>query len=79
MDVSPLFLAPSPMLAFYRLLVLRSGNAGSLAALCSRDVLSTRSRVRAGRLLAAPHVAGFDRPARKQNSRHVFSPPSRLI
>lgn len=79
MDISPLGPSRLPMLAFYRLLALRPGNARSLIALCTRDVLFTRSTV--GELatdlpyrVSAPdfHVAGFDRACRKAKTRGIF-------
>lgn len=49
-DISP---GPPLRLTFYRLLALPPGDARSLIALCSRDVLSTRSAEEAGHYLRA--------------------------
>lgn len=68
------------MPASYRLLALRPGNARSLTALCTRDVLFTRSTV--GKLatdlpyrVSAPdfHTAGLNRACGNAKTRGIFS------
>lgn len=78
-DISP---GPPLRLTFYRLLALPPGDARSLIALCSRDVLSTRSAEEAGDYLRARlapffHVAWFARACEKTKTcgfSHVAEP-----
>lgn len=79
-DISP---GPPLRLTFYRLLALPPGDARSLIALCSRDVLSTRSAEEAGHYLRArsvlPMWLGLAARAKWQNLRLFLTLPSRVI